>query len=110
MLQILEEVEGNKDLDDLVIESKLNTFEWLEMCMDKSNEDSFSKNFKDSNRRYTCKCCQWKVFPKNFQIKNIQHGNGNKWKPWSVCMGYIMFRVQQLFEERASEMHPRKEW
>ena len=27
MLQILEEVEGNKDLDDLVIESKLNTFE-----------------------------------------------------------------------------------
>ena len=45
-IQILEEVDDDTDLDDLVFENELNAFGWLKMCMDKCDEDSFSKSFK----------------------------------------------------------------
>ena len=45
MQQILDEIDDT-DLDDLVFESEQNAFEWLQMCMDKSDEDNFSKSFK----------------------------------------------------------------
>ena len=44
MQQILDEIDDT-DLDDLVFESEQNAFEW-QMCMDKSDEDNFSKSFK----------------------------------------------------------------
>ena len=46
MQQILQEIDDDTDLDDLVFESEQNAFEWLKMCMDKSDEDNFSKSFK----------------------------------------------------------------
>ena len=45
MQQILDEIDDT-DLDDLVFESEQNAFEWLQMCMDKSDKDNFSKSFK----------------------------------------------------------------
>ena len=48
MQQILEELDDNTDLEDLVFETDVNAFEWLQMCMRKDDDDnSFSKSFKD---------------------------------------------------------------
>ena len=46
MKQILEEIDDDTDLDDLVFENQIDAFQWLQMCMSKGEENSFSKSFK----------------------------------------------------------------
>ena len=45
MLQILEEADDNTDMEDLVFEDVDGAFEWLEMVMEKPDDDKFSKSF-----------------------------------------------------------------
>ena len=42
----MQQIDDDTDLGDLVFESEQNAFEWFQMCMDKSDEDNFSKSFK----------------------------------------------------------------
>ena len=73
MLQILEEAEDNKDLDDLVFESELNAFELLKMCMNKSDEDSFPKTWLQMGCHCWDGCWDKLLIPVKCPIKHAQY-------------------------------------
>ena len=46
MIRMLVEIHDDTNLDDLVFDSKMEAFTWLQMCMHKTDGDDFSKRFK----------------------------------------------------------------
>ena len=46
MMRMLEEIDDDTNLEDLVFDSRNEAFTWLQMCMQKTDQDDFSKKFK----------------------------------------------------------------